>query len=196
MPLLAKECTLFPANLFEDDYQPQVVADDVEKPEKDEIVQWFAVYTKARQEKALARELHENETPFFLPLVPSPRKIRGKVQDAFLPLFSGYVFVHATRRDVYRHLATKRISMILEVEEQDQFRQELGQLARLMESDVRMNVEAKLVKGDEVRVRNGAFKGLSGTVVRRHGKDCILVAVTYLGQGVSVEIEDFCVDKV
>ena len=57
MPILEAETSIFPGNLLEDF-----------TPEQDDR-QWWVVYTKARQEKALARHLLSREIPFYLPLV-------------------------------------------------------------------------------------------------------------------------------
>ena len=61
MPILAAEPSLFPANLLDDHID--------EGNERS----WFAVYTKSRQEKSLARQLLGMEVPFYLPLIPKTR---------------------------------------------------------------------------------------------------------------------------
>jgi transcriptional antiterminator RfaH len=44
--------------------------------------------------------------------------------------------------------------------------------------------------GGRFRVRTGPLRGLEGTVVRRHGGERLVVAVRFLNQGASVEVED------
>ena len=41
-----------------------------------------------------------------------------------------------------------------------------------------------------MRVRNGAFAGYEGTVLRREQETRLLVAVQFMEQGVSVKLED------
>jgi transcription antitermination factor NusG len=57
-------------------------------------------------------------------------------------------------------------------------------------------VESRLGPGRRVRVRNGPFAGLEGTVASRRGKTRLVLHVDFLQQGASVEIEDFQVEPV
>ena len=83
MPILEKETSVFPFGLFEDaEYEPGMSGR-----------QWWAIFTKSRHEKALARDLERFEIPFFLPLVMRQNRIRNRIVEAYLPLFSGYVFM-------------------------------------------------------------------------------------------------------
>jgi hypothetical protein len=38
--------------------------------------------------------------------------------------------------------------------------------------------------------------GLEGVVIKRHGQDRLLVAVSFLQQGASIKIEDFEVERI
>ena len=60
----------------------------------------------------------------------------------------------------------------------------------LIEQDAPLAVERRLETGAPVRIKTGSLRGLEGIVVKRHGKTRLLVAVNYLQQGVSVEIDD------
>jgi hypothetical protein len=48
-----------------------------------------------------------------------------------------------------------------------------------------------------VRIRKGQFGGIEGVVThRRGGRRRLLIAVHFLGRGVSVEIDDFMLEPV
>ena len=47
-----------------------------------------------------------------------------------------------------------------------------------------------------VRIKSGALKGLEGLIVKRVKTTRLQVAVNYLQQGVSVEIDDFMVEAI
>ena len=155
---------------------------------------WWAIYTKARQEKALARQLLAYEVPFYLPLVAKDNLIRGRRVRSHLPLFAGYVFVYGTDEERVRCLTTNRISRVLPVDEQDQLWHDLRQVNRLIASDEPVTVEQRLGEGQRVRIRAGAMKDLEGTVIARRKKARLLVAVNFLRQGVSVELDDFLLE--
>ena len=93
----------FPFGLFEDDQYEPGVSDR----------QWWAIFTKSRHEKALARDLERFEIPFFLPLVMRENRIRNRTVEAYLPLFSGYVFMFGCDDERVRTLTTNRVSTVL-----------------------------------------------------------------------------------
>jgi hypothetical protein len=57
-------------------------------------------------------------------------------------------------------------------------------------------MESRLAPGRRVRVRHGALAGLEGTVLLRRGRTRLLVAVDFLQQGASVDIEDYCLEAI
>jgi len=182
MPVLGYEKSMFPENLFEES------TDTVEDR------QWWVVYTKARQEKALARNLLGHEIPFYLPLVSSSHYNRGRRHKSYLPLFAGYVFLYGTEHERVTSLTSNRISRILPVRDQDQLRDDLRSVRRLIDQDAPLTIESRLAPGQKVRIKNGPFSGLEGTVLERRKKIRLLIAVHYLQQGVSLEIDDFLVE--
>jgi transcriptional antiterminator RfaH len=71
---------------------------------------------------------------------------------------------------------------------------DLRQLRQLIAVGAPLTVESRLGPGQQVRVRQGPFAGLEGTVLKRRGKSRLLVSINFLQQGASVEIEDFLLD--
>ena len=183
MPILEKEISEYPMGLLD-------------RVEESGERQWYAVYTKARQEKALARQLVGYEIPFYLPLVPKENYIRGKRVESFLPLFGGYVFLFGTDHERVQALTTNRIVQVLPVNDQEQIHYDLKQLRDVIESGTPVTLEKRLEPGDRVRVEKGPLRGVEGTIVARRGERRLIVAVNYLQQGVSVQIDDFMVTRV
>ncbi len=182
MPILEQEISVFPEDLLSD----SPVTFDAESTDR----QWWAVYTKSRQEKALARHLIGHQVPFYLPLIPKDNIIRGRRVRSHVPLFSGYIFLYGSEEERVTTLTTNRISRILPVADQDQLRRDLANVHGLIDRNAPLAVEQRLTPGNPVRIKSGSLRGLEGVVVKRHGKTRLLVAVKYLQQGVSVEIDD------
>ncbi|MFM9058551.1 MAG: hypothetical protein ACKOSQ_05460 [Planctomycetaceae bacterium] len=67
---------------------------------------------------------------------------------------------------------------------------DLRSIKRLIDTDQPLSPEARLDPGQAVRVRSGPLIGLEGTVVRRRGTERLVVAVRFLNQGASIELED------
>jgi transcription antitermination factor NusG len=183
MPILAQETVVFPDDLL--DEMPQ---------ETDR--KWWAVYTKSRQEKALARQLVSHEIPFYLPLIPKDNIIRGRRVRSHIPLFGGYIFLFGTEEERVTTLTTNRISRILPVRDQIQLCDDLRNVRSLIDTDAPLAIERRIEAGTRVRIKSGSLKGIEGLVVKRHGKNRLLVAVNYLQQGVSVEIDDCALEPI
>ena len=182
MPILDAETAVYPANLL------------TELSVGDAARRWWAIYTKARQEKAFVRQLLSLNIPFYLPLVGKDNLIRGRRVRSHIPLFGGYVFLFGDENERVKSLTTNRVSSQLPVEDQQQLRHDLLQIALLIQTNAPLTVERRLTAGDRVRIRRGPMEGLEGTVISRRGKVRLLVAVTMLQQGVSVEIDDFLLE--
>ena len=184
MPILAAETSLYPSNLLS------------ELAVQDEERKWWVFYTKARQEKAFARALEGYEIPFYLPLVKKDNIIRGRKVQSHVPLFGGYIFLFTTPEERVTSLTTNRVSNILEVQDPEQLRIDLLNVTSLIDADAPLTVEKRIVPGNRVRIKKGSMEGLEGVVVTRKGKERLLVAVTMLQQGVSVELEDCIVEPI
>jgi len=182
MPILATEISSFPPNLLED-----FAAQSYDR-------RWWALHTKPRQEKALARQLLAEETPFYLPLIPRSRSVRGRRVKSMLPLFGGYLFLFGSDDERLRSLAGSRIVQALPVPPGSELLHDLQKVRDLIAAGVPLTPEARLQPGRRVRVKTGPLMGLEGVVVSRRGEDRLLIAVHFLEQGVSVQISDFQVE--
>jgi transcription antitermination factor NusG len=184
MPILAQEPSVFPNNLF----SGSVTADSNRC--------WWAVYTKPRQEKSLARQLVQLEVPFFLPLIAKTNLIKGRKVKSFLPLFSSYLFMYGTEQERASAFGTDRILQTLQVPDQDKMTVDLQNVHRAIENGEALSVEARLQPGQRVRVKTGALMGVEGEVLSRRGEDRLVIAVRFLQQGVSIVINDFLVEPI
>ena len=54
---------------------------------------WYAVYTKPRQERTALENLERQSFEAYLPLVRASRKRRGKWMETVEPMFSRYLFI-------------------------------------------------------------------------------------------------------
>jgi transcriptional antiterminator RfaH len=182
MPILPAEPDIYPATLLD--------LDEAASP-------WWAMYTLARREKELMRRLRALEVPFYAPLVcQRTRSPSGRTRQSYLPLFPGYVFVCGDGSARQAALTTNCVSRSLEVPDSARLIHDLRQIKRMIASDVALTPESRIEVGRRVRVRSGSMLGLEGTVVRRRGKDWLLVIVEFLQQGVSVQLEDFQVEAI
>ena len=189
MPALAQEPCSFPENLLTDPADVQLDCPPSERS-------WWVIYTKSRQEKSLARDLFGSRIPFYLPQVPRDHLVRGRRVRAHVPVFPGYVFLFGSPEERVGALRTNRISRILPVPTQEELVRDLRQLAKLIAIGAPLTLEERLSPGQMVRIRKGPMSGFEGTIVQRRGSNRLLIAVNFLQQGVSVEINDFMVEPI
>ena len=185
MPILAKEATIYPADLFENPATGH-----------EEHRMWWALYTLSRREKELARRLAAMEIPFYCPITPQRyRSPAGRIRTSFLPLFTNYVFLYGDEQDRYKSLTTKCVSRDLEVTDGLELTRDLRQLHEIIEIGADLTRESKLEPGQRVRIKTGAFRNYEGYIVRREGQTRLLVAVNFLQQGASVLLDDCEVEQ-
>jgi len=184
MPILAAETSLFPDDLLLD-----FTATSTDR-------RWWAVYTKSRQEKSLARQLVGMDVPFYLPLIPRVTSIGGRRVKSLVPLFSGYLFMFASDEERLQTLETDRVAQMWTAPRTAELTRDLQAVQALIESGVPLTTEGQLGAGQRVRVKNGALEGLEGVVLSRRGEDRLLVSVQFLQQGVSIQIKDYLLEPI
>jgi transcription antitermination factor NusG len=189
MPILPKQRDMFPADLLEE-------ASGTSGHAVAEQGRWVVFYTLARREKDLMRKLEAADIPFYAPLVrrrlPSTG---GRVRSSYVPLFPGYVFAPVDEEQRRAALATNTIARWISIPDERTLVSDLRAIKRLIDTEKPLTPEARLESGQAVRVRSGPLRGMEGTVVKRHGEERLLVAVRFLNQGASIELEDVDLER-
>lgn len=183
MPILKREADIHPQDLL-------VSPIALSKP-------WWAMYTMARQEKKLARELLKLDVPFYAPLIERRyRSPNGRLRTSYEPLFGNYVFVCGDEDARYRAICTGAVSRCLPIPMPEELVVDLQQIRGLITTAAPLSPESRLEPGQRVRVRNGPFAGYEGVIVRREKDVRLQVSVRFMDQGVSVSIEDCQADPI
>jgi transcriptional antiterminator RfaH len=186
MPILPKQRDIFPADLFAADILVPTAVD----------ARWVAFYTLSRREKDLMRKLEATAIPFYAPLIR--RRLHsagGRTRFSQVPLFPGYVFSLVDDDQRRAALATNTIARWLPIGDESSLVADLRSIRRLIETEQPLTPEARLEAGHPVRVRSGPLRGLEGVVVKRRGEQRLLVAVRFLNQGASIELEDVDLER-
>ncbi len=178
MPLLAAEPTYFPETLFAD---PAYAAAGPAR--------WWVLYTKARAEKTVARHLLGREVAFYLPQYKQTWRTGGRMRTSYLPLFTGYVFLHGDESGRVAALESNLLSAVLSVTDQERLYADLVRVERLLGGSVPVAPEVVLPVGVPVEITHGPFRGLRGTVVKRDGANHFVVTVEFLRRGVSIPVD-------
>jgi transcription antitermination factor NusG len=180
MPVLPPEPNAYPIDLFAA-ADPDVTAERA----------WWVLHTRARQEKSLARHLHQALVPFYLPLISRRVPQRGRVLTAYVPLFPGYVFLLGRRDERLVALTSNRVVHALNVADQGKLWHDLSQVWRLIESGAPITPEDHLEAGDFVEIQHGALAGLKGSILRAASGRRFVVQVDFIQRGASVLLDDY-----
>jgi len=166
---------------------------------KQEPANWYAVQTRARNEKAIAERLREQGLTTFLPLVTEVRRWSDRKKKVELPLFSCYVFVkliagnNDDRMRVYRTAGVFRIvsnhggAIPIPVEQIDALR-------RVVTEQVPWSEHPFLKIGQRVRIRGGSLEGVEGVLLSRNGDRTLIISVDAIQRSLAVRIEGYDVE--
>ncbi len=152
---------------------------------------WLVVYTRPRQEKALAGELRHLGITYFLPLVLRETVSGGRRRRNLYPLFASYLFFAGDEAAREACLRTGRVVQLVTPTHQQ--RPRLAHELKQLELALRCRPESvvvhrKLEPGTPVRITSGAMRGVEGVVINSDNKRRLLLAVSTLGVSVTVEL--------
>ena len=152
---------------------------------------WWALYTLARFEKKLMRQLLKIEVPFYGPTIARRyRSPQGRIRTSVEPLFPNYVFIMGDEMARYKAVSTGSVSRCMPVANPAELVIDLRQIRSLILTDSPLAPELRLLPGQRVRVKTGVFKGFEGTIIRRENEVRLLISVRYMGRGASVALDD------
>lgn len=154
---------------------------------------WYAVYTWARHEKAVARHFEDRGMTYFLPLYQAVHRWNKRSCRVSLPLFPGYVFVKAGARDRYRPLQVPGVlhyagagatpSPIAD--------EEIEALRKVLISGKEVGPHPYLCAGNSVQIVAGPLAGLRGVIQRTKAGNRFVISVETIRQSIAVELDGF-----
>jgi transcription antitermination factor NusG len=152
---------------------------------------WTVAYCKPRQEKALGWDLYRRDVGYFLPMVIRQTSSGGRRRKNLYPLFPSYLFIAGDDAARLSALRTDRIVKLIDVNatQQARLRYEIAQIETALEQQPEsLELYPRLVPGRWVRIKSGPMKDVEGVVVDAGNKRKLLLGVSVLGVGATVEI--------
>ena len=152
---------------------------------------WYAIYTKARNEKKVASMLQRDGIEHFLPLIKRVKIWSDRKKQVEEPLFSSYVFVYIEEKEhlkvlqvfgVVRYISFEGKKVSIRPAEIEAIRRyaETGEEFLLNESDFKI--------GKKVKVILGPMKGLEGKLIEVLGKQRVKVEIEAIGKSIFIRI--------
>ncbi len=161
---------------------------------------WYVVHTRSRHEAKVEASLGLKGVEIFLPRIVVPSRRRDRRLLLEVPLFSGYLFVHANLRPdniYYDIIKTKGVVRILEINGIcSPVPQETVENIRAMLASGRPLVTRPYLKrGTRVRIAEGPLAGVTGIILRtRERQRRLVLSVELMQRAVMVDLEDEAVE--
>jgi len=171
----------------------------VEKREREatSLPRWYAVHTRSRHEKLVARQFLEKQIEAFLPLCTEVHRWKDRYKKVEVPLFSGYVFAQFVGGSLRRQAVLKTTGVIRIVgfgqRDEPVPDEQIEALRRVLESDALLQKHRYLRVGQRVKVISGALAGVEGILKRIKGNARLVIAVEPIRQAVAVELSGYAV---
>jgi transcription antitermination factor NusG len=170
--------------------EPYLTSDLLVKQDADLYPRWYAARTLPRHEKVVAEHLGRVPFESYLPLYQAERNWKGRRAEVLLPLFPGYVFIKINLTDRVQVLRHPSVSGLVCFN---------GKPAPLPDDQIeglRQWLASRsaepypfMVEGKRVRVKAGPLAGMQGVIVRRKGKNRLVVTIDALERSIAFEID-------
>jgi len=167
----------------------------------DHHAEWFAVYTKPRQEHIALEHLERQAFRCFLPMAINPYQRRSQKNLRIEPLFPRYLFLNAAagQQSLGPVRSTRGVSTLV------RFGQKLAHIPETVIRAIRCRCDAEsgLVRldpvpvepGDRVRVFDGPLAGVSGLFQACSGEQRALLLIEMMGRPTRVEVDRLLLQK-
>ena len=131
--------------------------------------QWVALYTNPRAEKATAKRLQDLGYETYLPLQRKLHRWSDRWKSVEVPLLPSYLFVKMRITDVVPVLGVNGVSFIVSWHNKPGVipDNEIESMRRMVDADAQIHVmnDSELKKGAHVRITEGQFAGMEGTLI-------------------------------
>ncbi len=153
--------------------------------------QWYALRTRSRHEKRVWAHVDHQGIEVFLPLIGRRSRWKDRTVLVQFPLFPGYCFARFTWQDRLRVLTAPGVVEVLGAGGRGVpvAEDEIEGVRRLIDSTLPVDPYPFLKPEMAVEVRRGPLKGLRGFLVRKASRARLVIAVSLIRQGASVEID-------
>jgi transcription antitermination factor NusG len=174
-------------------YQPEIGAAVLS-----ESPHWYAVRTRSRHEKLVARQLETQGIQSFLPVVTQTRTWSDRRKQVESPLFSGYTFLRIipSSEDRVRVLKTHGVVSFVGVQGTgipipDH---QIDDIKTLVASKIPYEERPYLRPGQRVRVKGGALDGVQGVLVTENGDRSLVISVEPIQRSLYVRVAGYDVE--
>jgi transcription antitermination factor NusG len=159
---------------------------------------WYALYTRARHEKAVAALLQQKGMTIFLPLLSRVHRWSDRSKTVQLSLFPGYAFVRviATPESCVRVLQTPGVVGFVGTGRRgipipDK---QIADVQTVLAQNIPCTIFPFLRVGQRVCIRGGCLDGTEGLLVAFKGDRSLVISVDSILQSLAIRIEGYDIE--
>jgi len=159
----------------------------------DTSYQWYALYTKAKAEKKVYRELQQKGIEVYLPLRKELRQWSDRKKWVETPIINSYIFIYIQMSEYRRvfeskgvvsYVARKGKAVVIP-------EHEIEAMKRTVASNLSFNVEASAIrKGQIITIASGPLKGITGEVLDIRGAKKFYMRISHIGYTLVVNLDE------
>lgn len=161
---------------------------------------WYAVQTRSRHEKMVARQLEGQGFATFLPITTELRQWSDRRKLVEIPLFPGYTFVRMAYQpeQKLRVLSTEGIVGFVGVHGQgvpipDK---QIEHIQTLLDAKVPFEAYPFLKVGQRVKIRSGSLNGTEGILVGQEADRRLVISVEIIQRSISIQLQGYEVEPI
>lgn len=163
-------------------------------------MKWYAVQTRSRHEKMVARQLEGQGFATFLPVTTQLRQWSDRRKMVEMPLFPGYTFLRMTYQPEQRLRVLNTDGIVGFVGVQGQGTaipdRQIEHIQNLITSQVPFESYPFLKVGQRVRIRSGSLNGTEGILVGQESDRMLVISVELIQRSVSIRVQGYEVEAI
>ena len=161
---------------------------------------WYALYVSSRQEKKVQEGLLSKGIEAYTPIVKTMKQWSDRKKMVELPLITGYVFVKHADSEKEKIFTVNGIVNYVRFESKPAVVNEKE--IQILKDIISFGYETSVANynnfttGTDVKITQGDFKGLEGTIIKKDKNEYFAVALNSIQQHVIIKLPSAILEKI
>jgi len=147
---------------------------------------WFALYTKPRSEFKAAEQIQAAGVQYYLPSITKVKQWSDRKKKVTEPLLRGYILVFANEKE--RIISLEQYSVVRCISERGRPAKipdwQIDNFKKMLSTESDFLVKEGLVPGVKIRIKEGPFEGVIGTLQEIDNDKTLAVTIDLLNRSV------------
>ena len=147
---------------------------------------WFALYTKPRSEFKAAEQIQDAGVQYYLPSITKIKQWSDRKKKVNEPLLRGYIFIFANEKE--RIISLEQYAVVRCISERGRPAKipewQIDNLKKMLTTESDVLVKEGLVPGVKIRIKEGPFEGVIGTLQEIDNEKTLAITIDLLNRSV------------